>query len=97
MMIGYATSNLFFVTDEEQKKFDSFLLDDGTFMYLEGVSLVNKKEIKDGAKLFMEYVLSDEFQDLVPAKNYMFPVTKGEMPEGFEVVPTTDKTVKLSK
>ena len=97
MMIGYATSNLFFVADEEQKKFDSFLLDDGTFMYLEGVSLVNKKEIKDGAKLFMEYVLSDEFQDLVPAKNYMFPVTKGEMPEGFEVVPTTDKTVKLSK
>lgn len=97
MMIGYATSNLFFVADEEQKKFDSFLLDDGTFMYLEGVSLVNKKDIKDGAKLFMEYVLSDEFQDLVPTKNYMFPVTKGEMPEGFEVVPTTDKTVKLSK
>lgn len=96
MMIGYATSNLFFIEDEEQKRFDSFLLDEGNFMYLEGVSLVNKKEIKEGAKLFMEYVLSEEFQNLVPRKNYMFPVTEIEMPEGFNSVPTTENTVQLS-
>lgn len=96
MMIGYATSNLFFEEEEGEKRFDSFLLEEGTFMYLEGVSLVNKKEIKEGAKLFMEYVLSEEFQTLVPNKNYMFPVTKVAMPEGFDSVPTTENMVKLS-
>lgn len=96
MMIGYATSNLFFEEEEGEKRFDSFLLEEGTFMYLEGVSLVNKKEIKEGAKLFMEYVLSEEFQTLVPNKNYMFPVTEVAMPEGFDSVPTTENMVKLS-
>lgn len=68
MMVGYATSNLFFSQDEEQSRFSSFLLEDGTFMYLEGASLVNKKETKEGAKKFMEYVLSEDFQNLVPQK-----------------------------
>ena len=96
MMVGYATSNLFFSQDEGQSRFSSFLLEDGTFMYLEGASLVNKKETKEGAKKFMEYILSKEFQSLVPKKNYMFPVTETALTEEFKFVPTTENTVKLS-
>ncbi|CAK7028681.1 thiamine ABC transporter substrate-binding protein [Fusobacterium varium] len=96
MMVRYATSNLFFSQDEEQSRFSSFLLEDGTFMYLEGASLVNKKETKEGAKKFMEYVLSEDFQNLVPQKNYMFPVTEISLTEEFKFVPVAEKTVKLS-
>ncbi|MDR3258158.1 MAG: thiamine ABC transporter substrate-binding protein [Fusobacteriaceae bacterium] len=96
MMIGYATSNLFFTEDPSQAKFDSFLLSEGAFMYLEGVSLVNKPEIKDGAKLFMEYILTEEFQGLVSTKNYMFPVTDIVLPDSFKSIPTTDNVIKLS-
>lgn len=96
MMVGYATSNLFF-TGEDSSKYDSFLLEDGNYIYQEGVALVNKKEVKDGAKKFMERVLSDEFQKIMSEENYMFPVTNIEVSEGFKNVPTTDKTVKLTK
>ncbi len=96
MMIGYATSNLFF-TGEDSSKYDSFLIEEGSFMYQEGAALVNKKEIKDGAKQFMERVLSDEFQKIMSEENYMFPVTAIKVSEGFKNVPTTENTVKLSK
>lgn len=96
MMLGYATSNLFF-TGEEASKYDSFLIEEGTFMYQEGAALVNKKEVKNGAKEFMERVLSDDFQKIMSEENYMFPVTDVEINEGFKNVPTTDKTVKLTK
>lgn len=96
MMVGYATSNLFF-TGEDSSKYDSFLLENGSFIYQEGVSLVNKKEVKAGAKKFMERVLSDDFQKIMSEENYMFPVTNVEVSEGFKNVPTTDKTVKLTK
>lgn len=96
MMMGYATSNLFF-TGEDSSKYDSFLLEDGNYIYQEGAALVNKKEVKDGAKKFMERVLSDEFQKIMSEENYMFPVTNIEVSEGFKNVPTTDKTVKLTK
>lgn len=96
MMVGYATSNLFF-TGEDSSKYDSFLLKDGNYIYQEGAALVNKKEVKDGAKKFMERVLSDKFQKIMSEENYMFPVTNIEVSEGFKNVPTTDKTVKLTK
>lgn len=96
MMVGYATSNLFF-TGEDSSKYDSFLLEDGNYIYQEGAALVNKKEVKDGAKKFMERVLFDEFQKIMSEENYMFPVTNIEVSEGFKNVPTTDKTVKLTK
>lgn len=96
MMVGYATSNLFF-TGEDSSKYDSFLLEDGNYIYQEGAALVNKKEVKDGAKKFMERVLSDKFQKIMSEENYMFPVTNIEVSEGFKNVPTTDKTVKLTK
>ncbi len=96
MMIGYATSNLFF-TGEDSAKYDSFLLEEGSFMYQEGGALVNKKKVKEGAKKFMERILSDDFQKIMSEKNYMFPVTNVKIDKSFENVPTTDKTVKLSK
>lgn len=96
MMLGYATSNLFF-TGEDAGKYDSFLLEDGAFMYQEGAALVNKKEIKSGAKKFMESVLSDEFQKIMSEENYMFPVTDIEIDKGFDKVPTAKNTVKLNK
>lgn len=94
MMLGYATSNLFF---EEGSPYDSFLIEDGTFMYQEGASLVNKKNIKKGAKEFMEQILEPSFQNLVVNKNYMFPVTNIELSDGFKNVPVPKKSVKLNK
>ena len=96
MMIGYATSNLFF-TGEDAAKYDSFLLEDGTFMYQEGASLINKKDVKPAAKKFMEEILSDEFQELVVKKNYMFPVTSVALSADFDRVPTPKKSVKMTK
>ena len=96
MMIGYATSNLFF-TGEDSSKYDSFLLEDGSFIYQEGVSLVNKKEVKAGAKKFMERVLSDDFQKIMSEENYMFPVTNVEVSDGFKSVPLPEKSVKLTR
>lgn len=95
IMLGYATSNLFF-TGEENSKYDSFLIEDGTFMYQEGASLVLKKDVKDGAKKFMEQILTPEFQNLVVSKNYMFPVTDIELSDGFKNVPVPKKIVKMS-
>lgn len=96
MMVGYATSNLFF-TGEDSSKYDSFLLEDGNYIYQEGAALVNKKEVKDGAKKFMERVLSDEFQKIMSEENYMFPVTNIEVSDGFKSVPLPEKSVKLTR
>ncbi|MGL4308148.1 MAG: thiamine ABC transporter substrate-binding protein [Cetobacterium sp.] len=97
MMTGYATSSIFFYMDGAENKYKSFIPEDGGYVYLEGAALTKKKKIKDGAKEFMDSILTNEFQDLVAEKNYMFPVTHVELPETFKYVPSTDKVVILSQ
>lgn len=76
MMIGYATSNIFFVQDEKQKnKFDSFYLDEGAYRYNEYAALINKN-VKQAALDFLKELDSDEFQTLVSTKNYMYPLNE---------------------
>lgn len=97
MMIGYATSDIFFSQDKTQKdKYASFFLEDGNYVVVESAALVARKEVKPGAKKFMEELLSDEFQKMASEENYMFPVTSVPLGKDFEVVPTTDKKVQFT-
>lgn len=91
LMAGFATSDLYF---EEGSPYKSFIPAEGGYIYIEGAALVNKKDVKEGAKEFMEYILEDEFQKAMAEKNYMLPVTDVELGEGYDRVPTSEKLVK---
>ena len=93
LMAGYATSDLYF---EEGSSYKSFIPEEGGYIYIQGASLVNKSEIKDGAKLFMEYILDDNFQRAMAEKNYMLPVTDLELGDEYMRVPTSSKIVTVS-
>ena len=96
MMLGYATSDMWFAQDNTQKeKYASFYVEDGNYQYIESAALVKKKEVKEGAKKFMEAVLGEEFQNMTAAKNYMFPVTSVNLGKEFDAVPRTDKKVQF--
>lgn len=97
MMIGYATSDIFFAQEESQKdKYASFFLEDGNYQFVEHAALSAKKEIKEGARKFMEELLSEEFQKMAFEKNYMFPVTSVALGKDYDLVPKTDKKVQFT-
>lgn len=95
IMSGYASSSLYFYQDGNENKYKSFIPEEGGYIYLEGASLVNKKNIKKESKEFLDFILEEEFQKLVLDKNYMFPVTEYKLPEDYKFVPTTNKIVRL--
>jgi len=94
MLVGYATSDLYF---DEKSPYKSFIPSEGGYIYTQGASLVAKKEIKDGAKLFMDYILEDKFQLAMAEKNYMLPVTNIKLGDEYKRVPTSTKIVKVKK
>lgn len=95
MMAGYATSSAYFYEYGDNERYASFIPEEGGYIYLEGASLVEKKDIKDGAKQFIDYILTEEFQKLTASKNYMFPVTDVELPENYTEVPVPEKVVTI--
>lgn len=91
-MVGYATSDLYF---DEKSSYKSFIPSEGGDIYIQGASIVAKKDIKDGAKLFMDYILKDKFQKAMADKNYMLPVTDIKLGEEYKRVPTSTKVVRV--
>jgi len=92
LMVGYATSDLYF---DEKSSYKSFIPSEGGYIYIQGASIVAKKDIKDGAKLFMDYILEDKFQKAMADKNYMLPVTDIKLGEEYKRVPTSTKVVRV--
>ncbi len=56
IMLGYATSNLFFV-GEDSAKYDSFLIEDGSFIYQRELPLSIKKRLKRELKILWKEFL----------------------------------------
>ena len=92
MMVGYATSDLYF---DEKSSYESMIPSEGGYIYTEGASIVAKKEIKNGAKLFIDYILGEKFQRAMVEKNYMLPVTDIKLGEEYKKIPTSTKIVKV--
>lgn len=95
LMSGYASSSIYFYKDGNENKYKSYIPEEGGYIYLEGASLINKKEIKPLAKEFMNMILDEKFQKIALEKNYMFPVIKYKYSDDFKHVPVTDKIMKL--
>ncbi|UUV19848.1 thiamine ABC transporter substrate-binding protein [Fusobacteria bacterium ZRK30] len=92
LMVGYATSDLYF---DEKSSYKSFIPSEGGYIYVQGASIVAKKDIKDGAKLFMDYILEEKFQRAMAEKNYMLPVTDIKLGDEYSRIPTSAKLVKV--
>ncbi len=95
MMMGYATSNAYFY-DEKSPKYDTIIPVEGAYVYLEGAGLTKKKNVKDGAKKFIDYLLTPEAQDKIVKKNYMLPVTDIKLEKEFAYIPKSNKIVTLN-
>jgi len=95
MMAGYASSSVYFYQGGDAHRYASFIPNEGGYIYLEGASLVKKKEVKEEAKQFMDYILKEDFQKMLASKNYMFPVTDVELPEDYKYVPVPEKVVTI--
>ena len=45
------------------------------------------------AAQFLEFMVSPEFQNIIPTTNWMYPAYNAEIPEGFEALAKPSKTL----
>ena len=46
---------------------------------------------KANAKKFLDFMVSDAFQEIIPLTNWMYPATAVPLPDSFRVNPNSDK------
>ena len=96
MVLSYTTSPGYHLEYEETERYKAAIFTDGHPLQIEAAGLLEASKNKDNGKRFLDFMLSPDFQSIIPLTNWMYPVIDIPLPDSFRVNPKSDKPLKPS-
>ena len=85
MVLSYTTSPAAHIMFEERYDIQATTFEEGNYITIEFAGILNNSQNKDLANKFLNFILSEEFQSVIPSTNIMYPVTNiKDLPEAFD-------------
>ncbi len=85
MVLSYTTSPAAHIMFEERYDILATTFEEGNYITIEFAGILNNSKNKDLANKFLNFMLSEEFQSVIPSTNIMYPVTKiKNLPDAFD-------------
>ena len=85
MVLSYTTSPAYHLLAEEDDTKAAAIFDEGHYMQIEVAAKVAGSEQGMLADKFLDFMMSDTFQSIIPTTNWMYPAVlpANGLPEGF--------------
>ena len=83
IVLSYSTSPAAHIMFEENYDISASTFKEGNYVSVEFAGILNSSKNKQMANKFLAFMISDDFQKVIPGTNIMYPVTNVEMPEAF--------------
>ncbi len=98
MVLSYTTSPAYHLIAEEDASKAAAPFDEGHYMQVEVAGILASSDQPELARSFMRFMVSEEFQSIIPTTNWMYPsVTPAAgLPAGFETLIAPAKSLLLS-
>lgn len=95
MVLSYTTSPAYHLIAEEDARFASASFNEGHYLQIEVAAILESSKNRELARSFMQFMLSDAVQDIIPTTNWVYPATTTEtgLPAGFETLHIPEKTL----
>ena len=85
MVLSYSTSPAAHIMFEERYDILATTFEEGNYITIEFAGILNNSQNKDLANKFLNFMLSEEFQSVIPSTNIMYPITNiKDLPEAFD-------------
>ena len=85
MVLSYTTSPAAHIMFEDRYDIRATTFEEGNYITIEFAGILNNSKNKDLANKFLNFMLSEEFQSVIPSTNIMYPVTTiNDLPEAFD-------------
>ena len=85
MVLSYTTSPAAHIMFEERYDILATTFEEGNYITIEFAGILNNSQNKDLANKFLNFMLSEEFQSVIPSTNIMYPVTNiKDLPDAFD-------------
>ncbi|MDR2942270.1 MAG: thiamine ABC transporter substrate-binding protein [Treponema sp.] len=91
MVLSYTTSPGYHLEYEETERYKAAIFSDGHAMQIEAAGLVKTAKNKNNAKRFLDFMISPDFQNIIPLTNWMYTVIDIPLPASFRINPKSDK------
>ncbi len=73
MVLSYTTSPAYHMIAEQDMRFAAAPFSEGHYQQIEVAGLVKSSKQKPLARQFLEFMIGEEFQSIIPANNWMYP------------------------
>ncbi len=93
MVLSYTTSPAYHLIAENDASKAAAAFDEGHYLQIEVAAKLVSSDQPDLADRFLQFMISDGFQSIIPTTNWMYPVIvpDGGLPAGFETLITPVK------
>ena len=96
MVLSYATSPAYHVETEQSTRYQAAVMEEGAYRQIEGVGILKGAKHRALAEKFIDFMLTDEFQQEIPLTQWVFPASKHvAWPKSFEYAAKTDTFLAL--
>ncbi|MCX8226569.1 MAG: thiamine ABC transporter substrate binding subunit [Sulfitobacter sp.] len=97
MVLSYTTSPAYHLIAEEDASKAAAQFDEGHYMQIEVVSKLAGSDQTELADAFMQFMVSDAAQSVLPTTNWMYPavIPAGGLPKGFDSLTTPEKALLI--
>ncbi len=83
IVLSYSTSPAAHIMFEENYDISASIFEEGNYLSVEFAGILKSSKNKKIANIFLDFMLSDEFQKVIPSTNIMYPVTNIKLPNAF--------------
>ncbi|PID56209.1 thiamine ABC transporter substrate-binding protein [candidate division KSB3 bacterium] len=96
IVLSYATSPAYHVEVEQSTRYRAAVMEEGFYRQIEGMGIVKGAQHPELAKKFIDYILTEDFQQEIPLTQWVFPVNPDvELPQSFEYAAKSDKFLSI--
>ncbi|MFY9209635.1 MAG: thiamine ABC transporter substrate binding subunit [Aestuariivita sp.] len=95
MVLSYTTSPAYHLIAEDDPSRMAAAFDEGHYMQIEVAGKLASSDQPELADQFLQFMVSDAFQSVIPTTNWMYPAVTPEagLPEGFDTLITPASTL----
>ena len=83
IVLSYTSSPAAHIMFEDNYDISASTFEEGNYISIEFAEILKSSKNKEMANNFLNFMISDDFQSLIPSTNIMYPVTSVSLPEAY--------------
>ena len=96
MVLSYSTSPAYHIVADGTDQYKAASFAEGHYMQIEVAAMLKGAPRPELAGKFMNFILDDRFQSVIPTTNWMYPAGKASVPEAFGDLISPTKSLLLT-